>query len=465
MSMQPAGSRALIVLFAIALTASSFTFASAQSTDPCPGSGHISTGEGADAAYPKGSKVCGSDEKKLFGGCDSDPYAYLEQRHRGDKSNSFITPRGGSQNSAQYGLNPGLACRLKKFMEFAETKGCPLVINSAMRPVQKCNPSGGACAPQGQSCHQYGLAVDVGGSAQCLNWVLATLGRKNASSPFGIHSAYAEHAGYRHLQCVENLQAACSPQTKGCGGDFNITPDTSGIPGPGTPTGGLANQFRQAMGMQPQQPSIPTSNVTPPPSPITSNLPQPTQSQFCLPEYKCSGNTLLYQNSFCATQISQTCSAGCQNGACIAATSSTSTTNTNTNTNTNEPATSTIDLISSIGGVTGATSTSVGTATPLQLILGLTQNQTTATGQSTNPAATLLATGSIASLQIVGAQQTFTSPDLGGIGVPVPQNQNSSALFTILENMKKVLLWALEYLKPFQVSRIRAGEGNPEYIE
>ncbi|TSC63232.1 MAG: hypothetical protein Athens041674_228 [Parcubacteria group bacterium Athens0416_74] len=217
--MQSAGSRALITLFVVALSTSSFSFAHATvavscdvepnnpncinivikepSNDPCPGSGHLSTGEGPDAAYEKGTKVCGNDEKKLFGGCDSDPYAFLEQRHHGDKSNSFVTPRGGAQNSAQYGLNPGLACRLKKFMEFAETKGCRLTINSAMRPVQRCNPNGGACAAQGSSCHQYGLAVDVGGSTQCLNWILATLGRQNANSPFGIHSAYAEHAGYR----------------------------------------------------------------------------------------------------------------------------------------------------------------------------------------------------------------------------------------------------------------------------
>ncbi len=458
--MQSVGRRALIVLFAIALSISSASFASAQPTDPCPGSGHLSTGEGPDAAYEKGTKVCGGDEKKLFGGCDSDPYAYLEQRHHGDKSNSFVTPRGGAQNSAQYGLNPGLACRLKKFMEFAETKGCRLTINSAMRPVQKCNPNGGACAAQGRSCHQYGLAVDVGGSTQCLNWILATLGRQNANSPFGIHSAYAEHAGYRHLQCVENLKANCTQETRGCGGDFSITPDTSNIPGPGTPTGGLANQVRQALGMQPQQPqqpSIPTSNVTPAPSPTTSELPLPTQSQFCMPEYKCSGNTLLYQNSFCATQVSQMCSAGCRNGACIAATSSES-----TNTNTN--ATSTIDIIGELGGVS-ATSTSVGTSTPLQLILGLSQNQASTTSQGTSRTVALLATGSVASLQLVGAQQTFTSPNLNEVGQPVSTTRNSSTLFALLENMKKVLLWVLEYLKPFQVSRIRAGEGNPEYIE
>ncbi|TSC63233.1 MAG: hypothetical protein Athens041674_229 [Parcubacteria group bacterium Athens0416_74] len=153
------------------------------------------------------------------------------------------------------------------------------------------------------------------------------------------------------------------------------------------------------------------------------------------------------------------CSAGCRNGACVAATSSE---NTNTNTNTN--ATSAIDIIGELGGVR-ATSTSVGTSTPLQLILGLSQNQASTTGQATTRTVALLATGSVASLQLVGAQQTFTSPNLNQVGQPLSTTQNSSTLFALLENMKKVLLWALEYLKPFQVSRIRAGEQNPEYIE
>lgn len=439
----------------------SFTFPVAAAADPCPGSGHISTGTGEDSGIPAGSKICPGDggQKQLFGGCDTNPYVYLEQRHKGDRSNSFITPRGGGLTSAQYGLNPGLACRLMKFMQFAETKGCPILISSAMRPVQRCNPTGGACAPQGSSCHQYGLAVDVSASPQCLNWILATLGRKNAASPFGIHSAYAEHEGYRHLQCVENLQASCSPQTKGCGGDFTITPDTSGIPGPGTPTSAIANAVRSYVGTQPQiqpQPSLPTQST--PPTPINATQPLPSQNQFCFPEYKCQGNALTYLNSTCSTQIQQ-CTFGCRDGACLPSSNSTST---NENTNT---ATSTLSLLNSFANPTTATTTTIGTSTPLSLIWAISQGSQVSNATENAQQGHVIASTSLINLNPLGAQQTFTSGDLNGGAPQTAALDQRSRFLAILDDMRKALVAALSYLRPFQISQARAQQNQPEFTE
>ena len=233
-----------------------------------------------DAATPssllKTAKVEDKDKALFFGGCDSDPYPYLEKRHRGDKSNSFIT-RGADSKT---GIDAALACRLMKLLEFAETKGCSLTINSAMRPRQRCNPDGGACARQGNSCHQYGLAVDIGGTSRCLEWVTTVIGRKNPNSPFKVHVAYQENSNdYRHIQCSEHIIANASHAQgcrTSCDGSARITPDTTSIAGPGrtSPSGGLADSFRKMIGGdQPTAPSQPTPQAQPAPA-AQPSLPQ-----------------------------------------------------------------------------------------------------------------------------------------------------------------------------------------------
>jgi hypothetical protein len=421
------GARVLVFSFLIVILAP-LSFASSLAQDPCIAQGkksRISTGTGSDATYPAGTVICEGDDKKLWGGCDSDPYPFLEQRHTGKPPISFVTPVGASQGSTnlQYGLNPILACRLKKFLEQAEQKGCSFKINSAMRPTQRCTPGPG-CAPQGVSCHQYGLAVDMNGSLTCLSWMTQVLGRKNASSPFGLHVAYTEVGpGYRHLQCSENVQAACSPQTQGCGGNYNVTGgDLSGVPGPGSytqpPTTGMANQLRQALGMQQQPPSLtsPSSNTNTSPnltSPTTNPVTQPTPTQICIPEYRCSGKALQYHSAYCVTQAVETCAYGCENGRCLAASSSTSTprtpttgtstgsitapialslssttlTTTPTNVTTGPTESeSLLGLLRDIGGDTAVTelgTTTIASSTPLQLIESIQTQQVQAIASST----------------------------------------------------------------------------------
>src|SRR3989338_9938359 len=62
------------------------------------------------------------EASERYGGCDENPFLYLEQRHSGNRSNSFVTPTADGTR----GLDTALACRLKKLLEFAESKGCRL---------------------------------------------------------------------------------------------------------------------------------------------------------------------------------------------------------------------------------------------------------------------------------------------------------------------------------------------------
>lgn len=412
--------------------------------------------------------TCTDDNKDvsqntLYGGCDSNPYPFLEQRHSGDRSNSFITPLAGAGGTLKQGLNPALACRLKKFIEFAESRGCRLSVNSAMRPVQKCNPGGGACAPQGASCHQYGLAVDIGGNPQCLAWVLDVLGRKNANSPFGLHSAYSEHPGYRHLQCVENLQASCSPQTRGCDGKVNINPDLSGIPGP-QPT--LSDGIRRALGMQPQmppQPQLPAQpqissqspQQTPPPlgSNSTTSLPEGT----CAPKFYCANSTYYYRTSTCIDQAYQQCPNGCDSTGSTCSLSSsilgnlrsspTSTTSGGSGA-TSSTTKSAFDLIEAYMNPVSSI-IEIGTATSIALNQDIRDiAMTTAGQQGQNRQPATVGTSSALAPQYVG-QQTFTSNDLSFSPMQGVNLGTNTFAYQTLETLKRILLYVLDVVRPF----------------
>lgn len=444
---------ALIFGGTILLVSFTATFVDAQAQGPCP-NGEVSitdaTRAQAKAAGIPDTSPCWNPNSQYAGQDIGESKQFLR---------SILCPPDGDNYGGKgpdgtiEGLDGKFSVCAAKFLKAAQSAGINVCVREGARSVEKQNQyvaRGVIACKRGAACeHPRGIAIDVNV-------------RPNTNGCAGyrtLHQSASQFGVVFYLGCRDAYHFV--PMKGGdCSGGGVIQPETDydfpQYSAPQSPTSGIANQFRQAFGMQPQQPSIPTSNATPAPSPTTSQLPLPTQSQFCMPEYKCSGNTLLYQNSFCATQVSQMCSAGCRNGACIAATS---TENTNTNN-----ATSTIDIIGELGGVS-ATATSVGTSTPLQLILGLSQNQASTTGQGTSRTMALLATGSVASLQLVGAQQTFTSPNLNEVGRPLPTAQNSSTLFALLETMKKVLLWALQYLEPFKVSRERDGAIDGHTVE
>ena len=381
------------------------------------------------------------EASKRYGGCDSNPFPYLETHHGGDRSNSFVTPT----EDGKRGIDTALACRLKKLLEFADSKGCRLTITSAMRPTQKCNPTGGACASQGNSCHQYGRAVDLGGSSQCLAWLTSVIGRQNPRSPFKLHVAYLENANYRHIQCTEHLVANASAAggcRSACTGGISIDPeDLSNIRGPGsTPSSGIADRFRnmlnpQSAGGQAQQGgqseqqlcSLPSGGTVPCSAIANSGANTQGSQQQALPSTQQP-----LQNLQEPTPISNILS------------SSKDTKANTTQTNKSTSSKNAIDQILLLADFGSGTKTE-GNATkdPPILIVG-DENAIRLETPTRNTNDSLTIENDL-DQNAPKAQQTFTSEDL-------QQSQPSEELSTvqkILATAKQLLMRILAYLKPF----------------
>lgn len=353
-------------------------------------------------------------------------------------------------------------CAAQYFKAYAQQYG-PVVVVSAYRDGPNGENARAGRAPN--SNHTRGVAMDVnpggGGSSYETMWKFAS-----DNPQFGVcfphQNGSANTTGYpdRPHMVLAGIGGseggACARQgvTKPCSGtNFVPNPVTQGPPAQQqpynpAPSAGITNQIRNALAGN-QQPTGFSGSVSAQPIPP---LPLPAQSQFCVPEYKCSGNTVVFQNSFCAAQVQQTCSGGCVNGACVNASS----TNTNTNQNTNTTSTPT-DILNHLSGAT-ATTTTIATATPLQLISSLQNQSAIAQNQLTQPAV-YVAPNTIATLQ-PGAQQTFTSPDLNpGAGTYGPTTQ-STGVFAILQDMRQAIVTALNYLRPFSPVRYQSGDGH-----
>ncbi len=161
-------------------------------------------------------------------------------------SGVLIKPVKNSEGKYVDGLDPEFACRL-----YALIKDNPQIsIISAYRSVQKqrelCGPKGKphGCAPPGTSCHQYGLAVDLG--------LPSNLSKRSVFQ--SILARYKLHLPYSsngHVQCVEHQIASHGDRgdKKGCTfscvpGGFEIDPN--GSYGKAlTPSGGIANDNTQ----------------------------------------------------------------------------------------------------------------------------------------------------------------------------------------------------------------------------
>lgn len=284
--------------------------------------------------------------------------------------------------------------------------------------AQEYRNGGGLACTKGAGCeHPRGIAIDVNAASEAAYQTMWNVGPQ-----YGVNFYLKQRDKVHFIPTGGDCSAGGVTPTGVDYPQYYSSPSISGSTNP------FATAFQRSF-TQASQPLIPSYSSTPAPTPV-STLPQPAQSNFCLPEYQCQGNTLMYKNSFCAVQAIQQCSAGCVSGACIAATST--------------PATSTIDIIGSLGGVT-ATSTAVGTSTPLSLILAITQGEKASTTKLTQPTVSLLGPGSLPSQQLTG-QQTFTSSDLSGSAPSTFSNPQTSGVAKILADLKGALQWALSFL-------------------
>ncbi len=161
-------------------------------------------------------------------------------------SGVLIKPVKNSEGKYVDGLDPEFACRL-----YALIKDNPQIsIISAYRSVQKqrelCGPKGKphGCAPPGTSCHQYGLAVDLGLPSNLRS-------RSVFQSVLARYKLHLPYSANGHVQCVEHQIASHGDRgdKKGCTfscvpGGFEIDPN--GSYGEAlTPSGGIANTGTQ----------------------------------------------------------------------------------------------------------------------------------------------------------------------------------------------------------------------------
>ncbi len=160
------------------------------------------------AQTPTLGKIDLTDVGRVAGAtCDVEKaYAFLQSRAVGHGWK--ITPgQGGSP-----GLDPEFACRLERLFKAA---GCG-VIFSAVRDrqdtIRACGTDKGrrGCNAYGRSCHNYGLAVDVGDGSCALKL-------RRMAPQFKLHFPYSKP----HIQCIEHRYPHCSAETISCGGREN----------------------------------------------------------------------------------------------------------------------------------------------------------------------------------------------------------------------------------------------------
>jgi hypothetical protein len=388
--------------------------------------------------------------RQLSGGCDSNPYQQLEQYKSG---NVQITPQAGAQggSATQGGINSVLACRLLKFFQYAQqNRGCQFRIISAYRSAQHqqsiCGAGRPGCAPPGTSCHQYGLAVDISASAQCMSWARQFLGQRSATpgaQQFKLHFPYSGP----HLQCSENAVAACNASTRGCDGSGNtVSPGPPGTqPPPGTgqrpptsgPLGGLGSMFQPPPPQQcPPGTMMMNGSCMPQQQAMTNNpynylQPQSTETSSPL---LTSSSTNLNTN----TNYNSNFDTGYLNSASsLLNESSTGSTDSGTTT-------SIADLLNSLAYGTPSTSaTQTASGTPTVLNSSLT-NEVTLSGQQYHNAPTATSTYVLNPVP----HQTFVSQDLSRTP-PVNQYTSTASTFSILENLRKILLTVMQLLQPF----------------
>ncbi len=311
------GAKLLIAMFAVGIlcihgvasaepTASAI-FAGCHEITPEERTGLLAMG----ALIPSSGMFCDKDKALLYGGCETNPYPYLQTKDKTGRPDTVS------------GLNSDFACRLSKFLKAADAAGQNITIASGYRSVElqkqlydkyiACGKCGAPVAPPGSSKHNFGLAVDLSFSGQrgptntslCMssipacNWAHTNFAQFNLRYPMEYEPWHIEPAG------AVNGKQQPLPQT-GWTGDQSSTPYsntgafTSSMWNPSmTPNaslfsplaGALTSAFtQQSAPTTPTYPSTPTYPEIPVytwptatttfevPAPYTYNLPTTTNA-------------------------------------------------------------------------------------------------------------------------------------------------------------------------------------------
>jgi hypothetical protein len=366
-------------------------------------------------------------------------------------------------------LNADFACRLYKFLNAADAAGMNVTLNSGYRSIERQRQlyatyvqngkRGAPVAPPGRSKHNFGLAYDLHFDGRHPNFKAGSQNTEICIRTLPSCKWAHENAGkfgLRYPMSVEPWHV--EPGTPVRGGemlpsspDYWISDDGltySGTPAPTVPTSGFTNQIRQALGVAPQAAPVPVSQPA-----QTSVQPQ----QLCAPSFSCTGNAMYYQSSACTREVYQPCPYGCAGNACAASSTSpvsstiggafgtsTSATSSTASGDEEDP----LDAISSYLGGFGADAIDIGTSTSISLALGTISDfagiSSSATGSPLSASSSI-----ISSVQPTSSQQTFTSADLSTNPSSSYSPQAQSGFQQTLAEMRAVLEWALQYLKPF----------------
>ena len=292
-------------------------------------------------------------------------------------------------------LNPQFAEKLKRFME--AVPGGPPIITDAYRDPGKQNAlvaSGASRAGPCQSYHNYGLAADFNSSGSKIPWM------RDNSRNFGINTIGTWDPN--HFQDAAGRYGQCGACSGGQGGN-GFLPDMPGAGRTPAPSSSLADQIRQALGMQPPPP--------PPPPPQQTTQPQPLPTQ--------------------QTPVSSYITTNPISGSIdVASTTPTA------------PATTTFEQIDKIANPVSE-AIDIGTVVPIDLNASTSKDISSLQGTRV-PGNT---SGTVVSVPSYMPPQTFTSEDLANNPGPYAQPVSFNAKLLML--LKNVLLAASNYLKPF----------------
>lgn len=350
-------------------------------------------------------------------------YAFLLERN----GTGTVGTSGGcyrTQNDRIIKLNPGFAVSLYRALtEIEKQYGGKNIIQSGYRcDGSRTHPAGCAADIIWTSCRTNPKPSLTGrgtGPWECSSdrwdapeqqWIEA----HGKEERYKIHFPYKYFPEGHHVEPINTQGCRTTAPVMGPGGGY-------------TPTGGVADYFRQAFGMQ-QQPQLPPQ-PTLPPQPYAQQ--QPLLNAFQQP---------LQPLQPIAPQPIGTTS-----------TSSNSNTNTNTNTNTNQnsnnSSTSVVDRLLELAFGTSSAPSSGTFATSAPIIITGASAGTIASSQG--PGGTQPSSQATTGGLPVG-QQTFVPNGPGTQASNATQSYNSRLLQT-LETLKSALQLLLKYLTPFRV--------------
>ena len=330
-------------------------------------------------------------------------------------------------------MDPQFAQKLKTFMQ-AVPGGIPTIVSGYRPPeaqVALVRNGASKVGPCG-SYHNYGLAADFSANAQTLQWMRIN-SFQYGLAPTGVNPvtgcSSSGFCDYGHIQIGGS-------KTGQCGACSNYRGDGS-LANPPSNDPSLSNSIRQALGMPPPPPPPPPLQQPTPPSQPT------TPAQLTSP-----GQTTVSPDMNTVQPTSSLITIKPINVSDLINANAPSTTKATSSPREISATTSPFDLILGFGEEPDPVSNSIDIGRAVMIDLNP-DTRDVATLSGARPIIMVTTTGATANYQTVSVPQTFTSGDLANNSVPSTVAGQNTFVLQLLDSMKRTLLFALSYLKPF----------------